>query len=307
MSAIRLARAATSREVLIKFDGCYHGHSDSLLVAAGSGVLTLGQPDSPGVPAVLAALTVSVPFNDLQAVRGVFEARPDAVAAVILEPVVGNMGVVPPDPGFLEGLRSLTREHGALLILDEVMTGFRLARGGAQELYGITPDLTTLGKVIGGGLPVGAYGGRRELMEMISPSGPVYQAGTLSGNPLAMAAGKATLELIADEAAYERLEETSARLEEGLREAARAAGVRVTTSRVGSMLTVFFTDRKVRNYEDAKTSDTERFGRFHAAMLQQGVYLPPSQYEAWFVSLAHSDEDIDLTLSAAHKAFAAVA
>ncbi len=307
MSAIRLARAATGREVLIKFDGCYHGHSDSLLVAAGSGVLTLGQPDSPGVPAVLAALTVSVPFNDLQAVLGVFEARSNAVAAVILEPVVGNMGVVPPDPGFLEGLRALTQEHGALLILDEVMTGFRLARGGAQELYGITPDLTTLGKVIGGGLPVGAYGGRRELMEMISPSGPVYQAGTLSGNPLAMAAGKATLELVADEAAYERLEETSARLEEGLREAARAAGVRVTTSRVGSMLTVFFTDRQVRNYEDAKTSDTERFGRFHAAMLEQGVYLPPSQYEAWFVSLAHSDEDIDFTLFAAHKAFAAVA
>ncbi len=306
MSAIRLARATTRREVLIKFDGCYHGHSDSLLVAAGSGVLTLGQPDSPGVPALLAALTVSVPFNDLAAVRGVFEARPDAVAAVILEPVVGNMGVVPPDPGFLEGLRTLTQEHGALLILDEVMTGFRLARGGAQELYGITPDLTTLGKVIGGGLPVGAYGGRRELMEMISPSGPVYQAGTLSGNPLAMAAGKATLGLVADEAPYERLEETSARLEEGLREAASVAGVRVTTSRVGSMLTVFFTDRQVRNYEDAKTSDKERFGRFHAAMLEQGVYLPPSQYEAWFVSLAHSHEDVERTLSAARTAFAAV-
>ncbi|MDQ3328124.1 MAG: glutamate-1-semialdehyde 2,1-aminomutase [Chloroflexota bacterium] len=298
MSALRLARAATGRDVILKFDGCYHGHSDSLLVAAGSGVLTLGQPDSPGVPATLAALTVSVPFNDLGAVQAAFHAHDGQVAAIIVEPVGGNMGVVPPAPGFLAGLRALATEHGAVLIFDEVMTGFRVAPGGAQELYGVQPDLTTLGKVIGGGLPVGAYGGPRGLMAMISPSGPVYQAGTLSGNPLAMAAGLATLSLVASADAYNRLEHTAARIEEGLLAAARETGVPVSVGRVGSMLTLFFTDRPVRNYEDARTCDTARFGRFHAAMLAQGVYLPPSQFEGWFISLAHTPEDIDRTLAA---------
>ncbi len=302
MSAIRLARAVTGRDVIVKFDGCYHGHSDSLLVAAGSGVLTLGQPDSPGVPAVLAALTVSVPYNDLDSVRAVFNSRPDEVACVIVEPVAGNMGVVAPAPGFLEGLREATREHGALLIFDEVMTGFRVAHGGAQELYGVQPDLTTLGKVIGGGLPVGAYGGPSEHMSLISPSGPVYQAGTLSGNPLAMAAGLATLELVSAPEAYEKLERASARIEEGLLAAAAEAGVRVTTGRVGSMLTLFFSDRPVRNYEDARACDTQKFARFHASMLEQGIYLPPSQFEGWFVSLAHTEEDVERTLQAARAA-----
>ncbi len=302
MSALRLARAATGRDVILKFDGCYHGHSDSLLVAAGSGVLTLGQPDSPGVPAALAALTVSVPYNDLDAVHTAFRAHESQVAAIIVEPVGGNMGVVPPAPGFLDGLRDLATAHGALLIFDEVMTGFRVALGGAQELYDVRPDLTTLGKVIGGGLPVGAYGGPRQLMQMISPSGPVYQAGTLSGNPLAMAAGHATLGLVADAKAYDQLEATSARIEEWLLAAAREAGVPVSVGRVGSMLTLFFTDRPVRNYEDARACDTERFSRFHAAMLEQGIYLPPSQFEGWFISLAHTAEDVERTLAAARAA-----
>ncbi|MFN8485206.1 MAG: glutamate-1-semialdehyde 2,1-aminomutase [Anaerolineae bacterium] len=305
MSALRLARAATGRDVILKFDGCYHGHSDSLLVAAGSGVMTLGQPDSPGVPAPVAALTLSLPFNDVQAVADAFRAHPDRIAAVIVEPVAGNMGVVVPRPGFLEELRVLTSEHGALLIFDEVMTGFRVGPSGALGRYGVQPDLVTFGKVIGGGLPVGAYGGSRRLMSMISPSGPVYQAGTLSGNPLAMAGGLATLDLL-DEAAYERLESLSARLEGGLGAAAEAAGEAVNLARVGSMLTVFFTAAPVTDYASAKRADTGRFARFHQAMLRQSVYLPPSQFEAWFVSLAHTEDDIEFTVDAARAAFAAL-
>ncbi|MGH2345015.1 MAG: glutamate-1-semialdehyde 2,1-aminomutase [Chloroflexota bacterium] len=305
MSAIRLARAATRRDLIVKFDGCYHGHADSLLISAGSGVLTLGQPDSPGVPSPIAALTISIPFNEPQAVWKVFEDRPDAVAAVIVEPVAGNMGVVAPDPGFLDALREITRRYGALLIFDEVMTGFRVARGGAQELYAIRPDLTTFGKIIGGGLPVGAYGGRADLMKMISPSGPVYQAGTLSGNPLAMAGGISTLRLVDGPEAYENLERAGARLQKGLLAAAAAAGVAVRVGRVGSMLTLFFSVDPIRNYADARRCDTERFARFHAAMLEQGVYLPPSQFEAWFLSLAHTAKDIDDTIAAAHAALLA--
>jgi glutamate-1-semialdehyde 2,1-aminomutase len=305
MSAIRLARAATGRDVIVKFDGCYHGHADSLLVSAGSGVLTLGQPDSPGVPAPVAALTISIPFNDPRAIETVFRDRPEAIAAVIVEPVAGNMGVVAPAPGFLDALRDLTRRHRALLIFDEVMTGFRVARGGAQELYGIRPDLSTFGKVIGGGLPVGAYGGRADLMKMISPSGPVYQAGTLSGNPLAMAGGIATLRLVDGNDAYESLERTGARLQAGLLEAAAAADLPARAGRVGSMLTLFFIDDPVRDYADARRCDTDRFARFHASMLDQGVYLPPSQFEAWFPSLAHTAEDIDQTIAAARVALIA--
>ncbi len=305
MSALRLARAATGRDVIVKFDGCYHGHADSLLVSAGSGVLTLGQPDSPGVPAPVAALTVSIPFNDPRAVETLFRDRPEAIAAVIVEPVAGNMGVVAPVPGFLDALRDLTRRYGALLIFDEVMTGFRVARGGAEELYGIRPDLSTFGKVIGGGLPVGAYGGRADLMKMISPSGPVYQAGTLSGNPLAMAGGIATLRLIDGNDAYESLERAGARLQAGLLDAAAAVDLPVEVGRVGSMLTLFFTDEPVGNYADARRCDTDRFARFHAAMLDQGVYLPPSQFEAWFPSLAHTAEDIDNTIAAARLALSA--
>jgi glutamate-1-semialdehyde 2,1-aminomutase len=305
MSAIRLARAATGRDLIVKFDGCYHGHADSLLVSAGSGVLTLGQPDSPGVPAAVAALTISIPFNNPQAVIDVFERQPEAIAAIIVEPVAGNMGVVAPQPGYLEALLDIAHRHGALLIMDEVMTGFRVAKGGARELYGIRPDITAFGKVIGGGLPVGAYGGRADLMRMISPSGPVYQAGTLSGNPLAMAAGLSTLSLVDGLGAYNLLEQLGARLEAGLVEAAEAADLPVRVGRVGSMITPFFSPDPVLDYIDARRCDTERFGRFHRSMLEQGVYLPPSQFESWFISLAHTNHDIDATISAARVAMAA--
>jgi glutamate-1-semialdehyde 2,1-aminomutase len=307
MSAIRLARACTGRELLVKFDGGYHGHADGLLVQAGSGPLTLGTPDSPGVPSTAAARTLSVPYNDPEAVAAAFVAHPGAIAAVIVEPVAGNMGVVPPAPGFLQRLRDLTQEHGSLLIFDEVITGFRVALGGAQERYGITPDLTCLGKILGGGLPVGAYGGRKDLMEHVAPLGPVYQAGTLSGNPLAMAAGIATLELLRQPGTYERLEGLSARLAERLAEAARAADVPYTANRVGSMLTGFFTTGPVTGYASAKRSDTRRYARFFGAMLDSGVYLAPSQFEAAFVSLAHTESDVDATFEASRAAFRAAA
>jgi glutamate-1-semialdehyde 2,1-aminomutase len=302
MSAIRLARGATGRDVIIKFDGCYHGHADSLLVKAGSGGATFGVPDSQGVPPALAALTVALPFNDLGAVRQTFEARGAEVAAVIVEPVAGNMGVVPPAAGFLAGLRDLCTRHGALLIFDEVITGFRIAAGGAQALYGVRPDLTCLGKIIGGGLPVGAYGGRRDLMERVAPLGGVYQAGTLSGNPLAVTAGLATLRALTDPAVYGRLETSSARLQQGIVDAAAGAGVPVTVNRVGSMLTAFFTAGPVTDYASAKRADTKRYARYFHAMLERGVFLAPSQFEAAFVSLAHSAADIDSAGAAAAEA-----
>jgi glutamate-1-semialdehyde 2,1-aminomutase len=304
MSAIRVARGATGRDVLVKFDGCYHGHADSLLVKAGSGAATLGIPDSRGVPAALAGLTLTLPYNDLDAVRTLFRERGDAIAAVIVEPVAGNMGVVPPAPGFLAGLREVTAHHGTVLIFDEVITGFRVAYGGAQELYGVRPDLTCLGKIIGGGLPVGAYGGRRDLMRHVSPLGGVYQAGTLSGNPLAVAAGLAALHALAEGGAYARLDALGARLERGLRQAADKAGAPMTINRVGSMLTAFFTAGPVRDYAGAKRSDTARYGRYFHAMLERGVYLAPSQFEAAFVSLAHTEQDLDTATAAAAEAVA---
>ncbi len=306
MSAIRLARGATGREVLIKFEGCYHGHADSLLVKAGSGGATFSMPDSLGVPTSVASLTLTLPFNNLEMVRQTLEARGGEVAAVIVEPVAGNMGVVAPAPGFLLGLRGLTRRHGALLIFDEVITGFRVAYGGAQSLYGVTPDLTCLGKIIGGGLPVGAYGGRRDLMEQVAPIGKIYQAGTLSGNPLAVAAGLATLRALAEPAAYERLEGLGARLEAGLEAAAREAGIPVTVNRVGSMLTAFFQDRAVTDYASAKRSDTGRYARFFHGMLSRGIFLAASQFEAAFISLAHTEADIDQAASAALEALRAL-
>jgi glutamate-1-semialdehyde 2,1-aminomutase len=302
-AAIRLARGFTGRDDLLKFDGCYHGAGDSLLVKAGSGVETLGLPDSPGVPADLARHTLTLPYNDLPAAERFLAERGSTIAAVIVEPVVGNMGVLVPRPGYLDGLLRACRRAGALLIVDEVMTGFRLSAGGACGLYGLRPDLVTFGKVIGGGLPVGAFGGRAEVMERIAPAGPVYQAGTLSGNPMAMAAGKATLSQL-DAAAYQRLEQTSARLAEGLAAAAREAGVPVQVNRVGSMFTVFFSPSPVFDAGSARACDTKRFGRFFHAMLEGGVYLPPSQFESAFVSVAHSDDDVDRTLEAAGRAFA---
>jgi glutamate-1-semialdehyde 2,1-aminomutase len=302
MSAIRLARGVTGRDKLVKFEGCYHGHADSLLVKAGSGVATLGLPDSPGVPASLAQHTLTVPFNDAAAVEDLFKQHPD-IAAIIIEPVVGNMGCVPPQTGFLNALRDLTTRHGALLIFDEVMTGFRLARGGAQELYGVTPDITCLGKIIGGGLPVGAYGGSRELLRNIAPTGSIYQAGTLSGNPLAMTAGLLTLRRLKDKTIYERLEQRSARLCEGLSKAAAAAGIKTITNRVGSMWTSFFTDEPVTNWVTANKSNRELYGKFFHAMLDEGVYLAPSQFEAGFVSITHTEEVIDKTIAAAQRAF----
>ena len=301
MSAIRLARGITGRTKLVKFEGCYHGHADSLLVKAGSGVATLGLPDSPGVPASLAANTLTLPFNNIVALEGVFAEHAD-IAAVIIEPVVGNMGCVPPLPGYLEAVRNLTREHGALLIFDEVMTGFRLARGGAQELYNIRPNITTLGKIIGGGLPVGAYGGSREIMDHIAPAGPIYQAGTLSGNPLSMTAGLITLKRLRDKSVYERLERASSKLCEGLANAAREAGVKTVTNRVGSMWTSFFTKEPVINWDTANKCDRQLYAKFFHAMLDEGVYLAPSQFEAAFVSLAHDDEVIEQTIEAARRA-----
>ena len=310
MSAIRLARAATGRDLVVKCIGCYHGHLDSLLVDAGSGALTLGTPSSPGIPKAITSNTVTVHYNDLGAARAAFEKYPGQIACFVVEPVAGNMGVVEPAPGYLEGLRALCDQHGALLLLDEVMTGFRVAWGGAQGRYNVRPDLTCLGKVIGGGLPCAAYAGPRRLMELISPAGSVYQAGTLSGNPLAMAGGLATLEILQEPGAYEALERRSAMLAEGLIDAADAAGVPVALNRVGSMLTPFFVREKgqvVENYAQATGGDTQAYATFFHAMLDNGVHLPPSQYEAWFVGLAHTDAFIERTIRAAEKAFAAVA
>jgi glutamate-1-semialdehyde 2,1-aminomutase len=303
MSALRVARGFTGRRKIVKFDGCYHGHADGLLVAAGSGVATLGIPGSPGVPEGTVADTLVLPFNDVGALEALFAAHPREIAAVIVEPVCGNMGCVAPRNGYLGALRRITRDAGTVLIFDEVMTGFRLARGGAQQLYGITPDMTCLGKIIGGGLPAAAYGGRADIMATVAPAGPVYQAGTLSGNPLAMAAGAAMLDLLEEPGTYERLEALSARLEAGLRRAAAEASATTTINRVGSMITAFFCGGPVVDYATAKASDTRLFGRFFHAMLKRGVYLPPAQFEAAFVSLAHTERDIDATTAAAREAF----
>ncbi|MCA1816720.1 MAG: glutamate-1-semialdehyde 2,1-aminomutase, partial [Acidobacteria bacterium] len=286
------------------FEGCYHGHGDSLLVKAGSGVATLGLPDSPGVTAAVARNTITAPYNDPSALEQIFAEVGAEIAAVIIEPVVGNMGCVAPRDNFLQRVRDITRRHGALLIFDEVMTGFRLARGGAQELYNVAPDLTTLGKIIGGGLPVGAYGGRRDLMEQIAPAGAVYQAGTLSGNPLAMTAGLTTLRRLRDKSVYDRLERAGARLTDALTDAAREAGVATTTNRVGSMFTTFFTDAPVHDWTTAARADRTTYGKFFHAMLDAGIYLAPSQFEAAFISLAHTDELLDRTVVAARSAFA---
>ena len=306
MSALRLARGATGRELVVKFDGGYHGHADGLLVQAGSGPMTLGAPDSAGVPTATAAQTLSLPYNDLDTANAAFDRHASRIAAVIVEPIAGNMGVVPAAPAFLAGLRELCTRSGSLLILDEVITGFRVGFRGAQKLFDITPDLTCLGKIVGGGLPVGAYGGRRDLMERVAPLGPVYQAGTLSGNPLAMAAGIATLELLGRPGLYESLERLAARLEAGLGTAARDAGIPYTSNRVGSMLTGFFSDAPVTDYASAKRADTARYARFFHAMLDRGVYFAPSQFEAAFVSLAHTESDIDQTIDAARDVMAAL-
>jgi glutamate-1-semialdehyde 2,1-aminomutase len=305
MSVLRLMRAFTGRELIIKFEGCYHGHADMFLVKAGSGVATLGLPDSPGVPKTTTASTLTAPYNDLEAVKALFAAHKDQIAGVILEPVVGNSGFIPPDAGFLEGLRVLTQENGALLVFDEVMTGFRISYGGAQAKFGITPDLTTLGKVIGGGLPVGAYGGRKDIMSMVAPAGPMYQAGTLSGNPLAMTAGIKTLELLQKPGSYEYLDEITAKLSQGLLDIARKAGHEVSGGQISGMFGLFFTGETVRNYDDAKKSDLAKFSRFHRGMLERGVYLAPSQFEAGFTSLAHTHADIEKTLEAAEEVLAA--
>jgi glutamate-1-semialdehyde 2,1-aminomutase len=304
MSAVRLARAATDRDLIIKFEGCYHGHSDSFLSEAGSGLATLGIAACPGVPQALAALTLNAPYNDTAAVQKLFDRHRDKIAAVIVEPIAANMGVVPPMPGFLQDLRDLTTRHGALLIFDEVISGFRVCYGGAQTLFGVAPDLTTLGKIIGGGLPVAAYGGRRDLMDRIAPLGPVYQAGTLSGNPLAMSAGIATLDLLAAPGFYESLDARAKRLGDAITAALRELGVPATAARVGSLLTLFFSGEPVRDYSGAKNCDTRRFAAFFRATLDRGVFLAPSQFEAMFVSSAHSDADIDRTIAAFREGLA---
>ena len=304
MSAIRLARAATGRDLILKFEGCYHGHADSFLAKAGSGLATLGIAASPGVPQAVAARTLDAPYNDLAAVERIFLAHPGAIAAVIVEPVAANMGVVPPAPGFLEGLRSLTRRHGALLIFDEVITGFRLCFGGAQTRFGIEPDLTTLGKIIGGGLPAAAYGGRQDLMERVAPLGPVYQAGTLSGNPLAMRAGIETLKRLSAPGFYEALDRKGAQLAAGISQALAEHSIAGTIARVGSLLTLFFTGDPVRNYGDAQRADTRRFAAYFQAMLRRGILLAPSQFEALFISAAHSEEDIARTVAACRESLA---
>jgi glutamate-1-semialdehyde 2,1-aminomutase len=303
MSAIRLARGFTGRDKIIKFDGCYHGHADSLLVKAGSGALTFGNPDSAGVPAAFTQHTIVVPYNDSEAVRAAFAANPKQIAGIIVEPVPGNAGVYLPKPGYLEFLGEITAADGALLIFDEVMTGFRLALGGAQERFGLKPDLSCFGKIIGGGLPVGAFGGRAEIMDCLAPLGPVYQAGTLSGNPLAMAAGLAALEELSAANVYARLEEAGAALEAGMKEAARSAKIPVQFNRIGSMFCGYFTDQPVNNLADAMRSDRARFAKYFHAMLEEGIYLAPSQFEAGFISLAHTPADIEKTVSAARKAF----
>ena len=302
MSAIRVARAYTGRAKLIKFEGCYHGHSDALLAKAGSGIATFGLPDSAGVPPSITADTITIPYNDLDAATRVVNAAGGHVACIVVEPVAGNMGVVPPKPGFLEHLRELCDKRGIVLIFDEVITGFRVAYGGAQELYGVRPDLTALGKIIGGGLPVGAYGGRREMMELVAPVGPVYQAGTLSGNPLAVSAGIATLQIMRKPGVYDELERKSAMLERGLKEEAARVGIAVQGNRVGSMMTLFFAAKPVRDYASAKKSDTEAYAAFFRRMLERGIYFAPSQFEAAFVSAAHSDADIEETVEKAAEA-----
>ena len=306
MSVLRLMRAFTGRDKLIKFEGCYHGHADMFLVKAGSGVATLGLPDSPGVPKSTTNNTLTAPFNNLEAVKALFDENPGEISGVILEPVVGNAGFIVPDGGFLAGLRELTRENGALLVFDEVMTGFRIAYGGAQEKFGITPDLTTLGKIIGGGLPVGAYGGRRDIMEMVAPAGPMYQAGTLSGNPLAMTAGIKTLELLRQPGTYEQLDRITKRLAEGMLQVAKETGHAACGGQISGMFGFFFNPGPVHNYEDAKQSDLSKFSRFHRGMLERGIYLAPSQFEAGFTSLAHTDADVDQTLAAAREVMASL-
>lgn len=303
MSAIRAARGFTKRDKIIKFEGCYHGHADGLLVKAGSGAATFGVPDSPGVPRSYAKNTITIPFNDVKAFKNIVAKEWRSIACVIVEPVVGNIGCVLPKTSFLEALTKETKKYGIVLIFDEVMTGFRVSYGGAQQYYGIKPDLTCLGKVIGGGLPVGAYGGKKEIMSMIAPEGPVYQAGTLSGNPLAMTAGIETLKILSRKGVYEKLEKTMENLEEGLKDAAKKAGIKTKFYRAGTMFCTYFTDTEVIDYKTAKTSDTQKFARFFTEMLQYGINLAPSQFEAGFISTAHSNEDINKTIDAAYKAF----
>ena len=307
MAVLRLMRAFTGRDKVIKFEGCYHGHADMFLVKAGSGVATLGLPDSPGVPRSTTSNTLTAPYNDLEAVKELFAENPDAISGVILEPVVGNAGFITPEPGFLEGLRELTKENGALLVFDEVMTGFRISYGGAQARFGVTPDLTTMGKVIGGGLPVGAYGGKAEIMSMVAPAGPMYQAGTLSGNPLAMTAGIKTLELLRQEGTYEKLGSITDKLITGILKAAQEAGIPITGSSISAMFGFYLCEGPVRNFEEAKATNSELFGKLHRAMLERGVYLAPSAFEAGFTSLAHSEDDIDATLKAFEESFLAIA